>query len=123
MFGVETYVGTDAIQGNYEVGTGILTLGKDGFLGRGAIDKNKGVLHRANRPADDIMPLCKWDQTDDTMIELIATNEFTADIVEKQSGFDPVCTMIPAGGMCMSTWKWTLKITAAKTVQTDGSCK
>jgi hypothetical protein len=102
---------------------GVLKVGRDGSLGQGAISANKGTLMRSSTATDSTMPTCTWKQTDDTMIEVIGTNEFTASVVENESMFAAACTGPPPSGMCTSTWKWTLKITAKMPSAVTGQCE
>ena len=122
-FGAADSVGMDAIPGNYDLATGIFKLGREGSLGQGTISHNVGTLKRDGMPFDPAMTTCIWKEVVETGIVMIAENEFTADVNAKQSTFATACTAPPTGGMCTSTFKWTLKITGGKTVQADGNCK
>jgi hypothetical protein len=102
-----------------------LTVGTDGSLGGGSIASNTGTLTRDNMPAADTMPTCTWHQTDTTMITLTAENTFTAAVVEKEEMFAPACSAdnVPPGGMCTSSWTWTMKIVPTTEKSPDNGCK
>jgi hypothetical protein len=112
-----------AIPATYDAVTGILKVGRDGSLGQGIINANKGTLMRSSTATDSAMPTCTWKQVDDSMVEVIATNEFTISVVENESMFATACTATPPGGMCTSSWKWTMKITAKTPSATTGQCE
>jgi hypothetical protein len=114
--GVASLVG-QALPVNYVMATATVTLGTDGSLGAGPVASNMGTLTRDNMPTDPMMTTCTWHQTDTTTLVLTDTNQFTASVVENQSTFAaaPACSSIPPGGMCTSTWTWTMKINGNKT--------
>jgi len=119
-----TYVGMK-IPVTYTAATGAITVGTMGSLGAGLLTpQNTGTLTRMNSPFDPDMPTCTWDQTDMTMLELTATNTFTAVVTETQSNFAPVCTLKPATDPCTSTFTLKLAIhpTALMPDPTTGLC-
>jgi hypothetical protein len=109
----------------YTMATAMLTVGTDGSLGGGPIASNKGTLSRDNNPAAMDMPTCTWHQTDTTMITVTAENMFTASVVEKEEMFATACAAanVPTGGMCTSSWTWTMKIVPTTEKSPDNGCK
>jgi hypothetical protein len=103
--------------------TGQLTVGKMGSLGTGLISHNQGTLMRENDPIDSMMPLCMWHQTDDTVIQLTATNAFTASVTETESAFAAACAQPASADPCTSTFTFTLAIHApALMPDATGAC-
>ncbi|MEA2696627.1 MAG: hypothetical protein QOI66_898 [Myxococcales bacterium] len=109
----------------YLMSTAMLTVGTDGSLGGGPIANNKGTLTRDNTPAAADMPTCTWHQTDTTMVTVTAENMFTAAVVEKEETFAAACSAdhVPPGGMCTSSWTWTMKIVPTTEKSPDNGCK
>jgi len=121
LFDGVTYVGT-RLPVTY-VTTGQLTVGKMGSLGTGLIDANQGTLLRENDPVDSTMPLCTWHQTDQSVIQVTATNAFTATVTETESAFTAACGQPAASDPCTSTFTFTLAIHApALMPDATGAC-
>lgn len=112
MIGVGQVVGHD-LPVNYDMAAGTISVGTQGSLGIGLISANKATLMRDNSPADQDVPACTWHQTDTSMLTLTADNTFTISVVENETTFNAACdaaAITPAGGLCTSTWGWTMTI-------------
>jgi len=109
-------VGT-IIKMNYAPATAIVTLGTDGSLGGGVISANMGTLIKDVTATDAMEAACMFNDKVTTLMTLTADNKFTISVTEGYSMFTaaPACSMIPTGGMCTSTWKWTMEKAAAGT--------
>ena len=115
--GVKDLVGT-ALPGTYDSGAGTFTLGNSGSLGIGAISNNSGTLLRDGTTSDASAPSCTWHQTDTTTITMTDQNMFTASVVETQDTFAAAC--VPAGTACVSSWTWTMSISATSKSPSNG---
>jgi hypothetical protein len=107
-----------ALPVNYDATTATLTVGTSGSLGKGTIMCNVGTLARDNMPTLSSHPACTWHQTDSSMVNITATNEFDIAVTENETTFSGCVAadgLPPAGGMCTSTWTWHMKKNAAKT--------
>jgi hypothetical protein len=108
--GVDSVVG-QALLVNYDPTTATVTVGTSGSLGGGVVTNNMGTLTRSGTTSDSTMPTCTWTQTDNSNINVIATNKFTLAVTETQSNFASACaaTSVPTGGACSSMWTWTMQ--------------
>lgn len=106
--------GTVSLPVTYTALTGTVAVGTMGSIGMGEIRNNMGALLRTNMPTDPMMPTCSWTQTDTTQLQMLANNRFTVSVTEVQSAFATQCTGIPVGGMCTSTWTWTMERSTTK---------
>ncbi len=114
--GVDTLVG-QSLPMSYDATTASVALGTDGSLGGGVIANNEGTLVRVGDPTL-AGTTCTWHQTDNTVLEMTANNQFTVTVTETESAFGPTCaaTDVPAAGTCTSTWTWTMQKSAVTTL-------
>jgi hypothetical protein len=114
--GVASLVGKDALPVNYVRATATVTLGTNGSIGAGQVTFNKGTLTRNSTATNPDMVSCTWNQMDTADLTMIADDTFTVAVTEVESMFLPACSGIPTGGMCTSTWTWTMKKSTTKTI-------
>jgi hypothetical protein len=114
--GVDTIVGT-SLPMNYDATTATVTLGTQGSLGGGVIANNQGTLVRDGYPTAT-GTTCSWHQTDNTLLQMTADNQFTVTVTEVESTFGATCaaTDVPVSGTCTSTWTWTMQKSAVTTL-------
>jgi hypothetical protein len=110
---VAKQVGT-AIPVNYDNMSGMLIVGNNGSLGTGTIGSNMGTLMSDKMPTDPMMATCSWHEVDSTVVTVTAENQFTVSVNEVESEFASVCSDIPTGGTCTSTWTWMMMIDGNK---------
>jgi hypothetical protein len=78
-------------------------------LGSGPASGNKATL-TGESTVGDAAATCTWKRKVKSEMELIGHDEFTLKVTEDESMFSAGCGAdVPAGGMCTSTWTWTLK--------------
>jgi hypothetical protein len=103
----------------YDMGSQVVSIGRlvgtpmAAVFGSGkvaATEANKATLTRDNVVALEGMLACTWAESVTAQFELIDNDKFTLAVTFKDSKFDAKCSAgtIPTGGMCTSTWTWTL---------------
>ncbi|HVZ73983.1 MAG TPA: hypothetical protein VHJ20_16500 [Polyangia bacterium] len=107
---------------HYDMATATLTVGTAGSLGDGVVTNNMGTLLREGDTSDSQMTTCTWHQKDTSVVTLTATNQFDISVTEVESNFAAACTAPPTGGMCTSTWTWTMKKNPNKSPTSNPPC-
>jgi hypothetical protein len=106
---------------NYDMTAVTISVGTDGSLGGGPILNNMATLVRDGDTTDGA---CMWHEHVDSMVTVTGTNAFTISASRTQSMFSAGCTTPPppTGGMCTSTWTWTMTKSTTKSPTSTPPC-